>query len=191
MGDDYFVVDIETCPLDMEKYRALDEDSKTELLNPIDSKIVMIGVRYNKENKIFEGEEKQMLSEFWLFWREITKKIPVPKVVGFSNVGFDMPFLTARSFIHGVTIVPFTLKQVIDLRDKINAYRYGPTRGKLKEYAELLKLTVLDVDGSDVAELYASQDYDTLRKYLNNDLDITDAMYLRAVETKIVHINKY
>ena len=40
---DYFVIDIETCPLVLEDYELLDDESRLKLINPIDSKIIAIG----------------------------------------------------------------------------------------------------------------------------------------------------
>jgi len=188
----YLIVDIETCPLDLDKYLELSEEDRKKFLNPIDSKIIALGIRSGQENKIFLGEdEKEILEQFWLEWATIRKGSPFIPVVGFNINSFDLPFITARSFINNVVISPFTLKQIVDLRDKINAYRYGETRGKLKEYASLLDIEIMDVDGSDVAQLCKDKDYDTLKKYLSKDLEITDALYVRAVETNISKIDRW
>ena len=163
-----------------------------ELLNPIDSKIWALGIRHNEVNKLFYGHnEKEILTQFWSEWNLIMEKNAITGIVGFSINNFDIPFIIARSFIHGVKIRPFTLKQVIDLREKINAYRYGKTRGRLKEYAKLLGLPVLDVDGGDVASLYKNDNTEKLKEYLSNDLFITDELYKRALETDIIKINKW
>jgi len=192
MVNNYFVVDIETVPNDIEKYMSLDEESRKELLNPIDSKIVAIGIRSDGTNKIFIGEdEKRLLEDFWKEWGMLSRKNPMMKAVGFNILSFDIPFLTARSFIHNIRVVPFVLKNIIDLRDKINAYRYGKTRGKLKEYAELLNIETMGIDGSEIAPLWQEGKIDILKKYLENDLMITDSLYKRAVETNIININRW
>jgi len=187
----YVVIDIETCPNNLDAYFSLEEQQQKELINPIDSKIVAIGLRHNGKNNTYQGEEKQILEDFWRDLKEIMQKSPLTQLVGFSIIHFDMPFITARSFIHGVEIHPFLIKSIIDLREKINAYRYGKTRGKLKEYAELLGLTVLGVDGGDIAQLCKDNDHGTINKYLKNDLEITDSLYQRAVQTKIVDIKRW
>ncbi len=192
MEKHYFVVDIETCPVDLDRYLSLEEEERKEFLNPIDSKIVAIGIMYEGNNIIFQGDnEKEVLEKFWAEWTSIVKNHPFASVVGFNIIHFYLPFITARSFIHKVTISPFILKQVIDLRDKINAYKYGKTRGKLKEYAKFLGLKIMDVDGSDVAGLCKDNKIEKLKQYLANDLEITDGLYKRAVETKIISINRW
>jgi uncharacterized protein YprB with RNaseH-like and TPR domain len=188
----YLVVDIETCPIELDKYLTLNEEERKKYLNPIDSKIIALGIRSNKENKIFLSEnEKEILENFWIEWSTIRKGNPSIPVVGFNINNFDMPFIVARSFINNVVISPFTLKQIVDLRDKINAYKYGEARGKLKEYAKLLGIEILDVDGSDVAQLCKNKEYEKLGEYLCKDLEITDALYIRAVETNISKIDRW
>ncbi len=185
-----FIIDIETCPLDVVHARTLDEDERKRLINPVDSKIVAIGVRFaGKNTLIYNEDEKTMLTQFWSLWRELGQKnYPI---VGFNVASFDLPFLVTRSFIHNVPIVPFTLKQVLDVRDKISAHRYGKIRGKMKEFASLIGIEVLDVDGSDVMEIYARGEIDRLLEYLAKDLEITEALFLRAKSLGIVDISRW
>jgi uncharacterized protein len=191
MGEEYFVIDIETCPIDMDSYNKLDEEERKKLLNPIDSKIVAIGIRYNFENIIISRKnEKEILVSFWNKWKELKKNITI-KIVGFNVKNFDLPFIVSRSFIHNVSVSSFLLKDIIDIREKINAYRYGKTRGTLKDYAKLIGCKIMDVDGSDVFSLFCNKKYDEIDKYLANDLEITDKLYLRAKETNILHIDRW
>ena len=191
MFEDYFVVDIETCPSSFEGYDELDEEERTKLINPIDSKIVAIGVRRKNENKTFMGDEIEILKQFWEEWRRIKLENPNNVVVGFGINNFDLPFIVSRSFIHKVKIESFVLKLIIDLREKINVYRYGKTRGKLSDYGKLLKLNVLDIDGGDVAKLCRENNFEKLKEYLVNDLEITDEMFKRARELNILNINRW
>jgi len=192
MNENYFVMDIETCPINLEKYNELSDEEKLKLLNPIDSKIIAIGIRYNAKDSIFlDEDEKKVLEEFWAEWKAIKRDIPFASVVGFNINNFDLPIITARSLINNVVICPFTLKSIVDLRDKINAYRYGPTRGKLKEYAKLMNLHTEDINGSEVSRLCTKKNYELLSKYLATDLKITDELYKRVRDTKILEINKW
>jgi|TARA_Y100000310_G_scaffold38954_1_gene36510 DNA polymerase elongation subunit (family B) len=192
MYDDYFIVDIETCPINLDGYNDLEEEEKTKLINPIDSKIIALGIRYKNENKIFMNEnEKEILSEFWNEWNKIKKENPSNLIVGFNIVNFDIPFITSRSFIHNIKITPFILKLVIDLREKINAYRYGKTRGKLTDYGKFLGLDVLDIDGNKIAELCIEKNWDKIKEYLVKDLEITEELFKRAKETNILNISRW
>ena len=190
-GPDYFIVDIETYPINPEEYEKLDEEGKKKLLNPIDSKIVAIGIRYGNQDIIIQNEnEKQILEDFWTKWRTI-KKGRALNIVGFNIKDFDIPFIVTRSFIHNVIISPFTVKYLIDLREKVSAYRYGQTRGKLKEFGHFMGLDGLDTDGSDVFELYKKKDYEGIANYLKIDLSITDKMHKRIKDTRILEIERW
>ena len=111
--------------------------------------------------------------------------------MGFNVTNFDIPFIVARSFINNIEIVPFSLKSVLDVKEKINAYRYGKSRGKLEEYGRLIGVGVLNIDGSMVPRLFKDNDWETLKKYLLKDLEITDKLFERAKSTGIIHISKY
>ena len=188
----YFVVDIETCPLRLEGYSVLSDEDKRKLMNPVDSRIVAIGVRNAGSSRIFmEQDEKRMLESFWGEWRSIAKSSPGAYIVGFNISRFDLPFITARSFIHGVVISPFVLKSVVDVREKINAYKYGHYRGRLKEYAAMIGLSFPDMDGSRVADLCINGEWQKLKEYLESDLFITDKLYQRLRETNILYIQKW
>lgn len=181
------IVDIEVAPNDYKDYFEKTEEEKLKLLNPIDSKIIAIGIKQDNNYNILSGDEKLILK---LFWEELDKN-KSETIVGFNIKNFDVPFLTARSFINNIKITPFTIKNILDLRENINAFRYGQTRGKLKEYAELLGIETMEVDGSDVAKLYFNNELDTIKEYLKKDLDITEAVLKRAKETNITKIARW
>ncbi|MFH0862427.1 MAG: 3'-5' exonuclease [Candidatus Altiarchaeota archaeon] len=190
---DYFILDVETSPIDFEAYDTLSEEEKLKKLNPIDSRIVAIGIRYRGVDTIFSQEdEKELLDEFWLHWKTIIKGGNLIKVVGFNINNFDLPFIITRSYFHGVEISPFVLKDfIIDIRDKISAYRYGPCRGTLKDFGPCAGATVMDIDGSAVPKLYHEGKTEEIIKYLKNDLLMTDKVFQRIRDTKIVYIDRW
>jgi len=185
----YLVVDIETVPINAEAAMQLDDEEQKKLLNPIDSRIVAIGVRKDGVSTIWcEDDERAMLVNFWEAWKT---KGPNAPVVGFNIASFDIPFLVTRSFLLDVPVVPFSVKDVVDLREKLSAYRHGHSRGKLKEFAQLIGLSILDVDGSDVTRLWTEQRIKELVEYLNRDLEITDELYARAVRLHLTRIVRW
>lgn len=192
MDGNYFIVDIETCLVREQKESDLREEERKKRLNPVDSKIVAIGIRHNGKNALYiYEEEKKMLEEFWAEWKVLHKEHPGIKVVGFSLRNFDLPFVTMRSFILGVPIAPFLIKPTIDLREKISAYRYGPTRGKLRELAKLTGMQVADEDSSDVERWCKEKNYGKMQEYLGAALEITDALYRRARDTNVIFIERW
>lgn len=186
----YFILDIETCPIDIKAYEKLEEEERKKRLNPIDSKIVAIGLRHGEKNTfIIKGTERDILEKFWQAWKELWQ--PNTQVVGFNISSFDIPFLVTRSFVNNVRIVPFALKSVVDLREKINAYRHGRARGTLKDFAAAMGMPTLDVDGSNIIEFCQRDDKEALLEYLKHDLLITDAMYRRVKDTGIIDITRW
>ena len=189
---DYIVVDIETVPIDREMHGKQTEEERKKFLNPIDSRIVAIGMKRHAKEPIvlIGGDEAELLSGFW---KEIAKNKGTPtKIVGFNIKEFDIPFIVTRSFIKNVEIVPFLLKEIMEIREKLAAYKYGQTRGKLKEYAELLNIeTIGGMDGSHVAELYWKGETKKIEDYLKKDLEITEALYQRLMRLKIDKIERW
>ena len=191
-----FYFDVETCPQDKEKYLATtDDEERKKLLNPIDSRIVAIGIKQKGKEPVilldFE-DEKKMLEEFWEKLAHFKKEHAYGKIVGFNVKNFDLPFVVTRSFINNVKIVPFVLKDVVELREQLSAFKYGNVRGKLKEFAVLMGIEVIEgLEGDKVAELCWSEDKKTLGKYLRKDLEITEKVHERIVELNIDKIAKW
>ena len=192
MANQYMVVDILTSPNNPEQFFEMPEDERGELLNPIDSRIICAGIRFNEKNFVFTDEnERILLKKFWDVWKDITDKDRFTKIVGFNILSFDMPFITTRSFANEVNIVPFTLKNVIDLRDKVSAYKYGPRRGRLKEFGEMMGLETVDYEGEEVVKLWQEKNHSILYEIVENHLYITGEMYKRALKTRVVDISKF
>lgn len=196
---DYIVVDIETCPINLDGYEELKDSAKNKLINPIDSQIVAMGVKINGgKNHIgyigdkadtdynYYSSEAVMLRNFWTYWKDNAD------IVGFYVKDFDLPFIVTRSFINAVKIKPFNVKKdIIDLKENLNAFKYGAARGKLKEYAELIGMDIREEDGSMVAQWVIDGDMKTLCEYLAQDLEITDAVYQRCKYTGILDIVRW
>lgn len=191
---DYFYVDIETVPLDKAKYLSESEEARKKLLNPIDSRIIAVGVQKNGDPvQILEGEdEAKVLGDFWAMLAARPPGSGPARMVGFNIKDFDLPFLVTRSFLAGVKIHPFLLKDVVDVREQLSAFKYGPTRGKLKEYAALLGMSVLDdIDGSQVAERYWNGEMPKIVEYLRKDVELTRALHVRMIELRIAEIGRW
>lgn len=189
----YFYVDTETCPIDREEYLSRTEAERKKLLNPIDSKIIAIGAKCGEEKTLIlqSSDERQILLSFW---KEILsfKKSSLDKIVGFNIKDFDLPFIVTRSFIHGVPIVPFTLKDIVDLRELLSAFKYGPTRGKLKEFAQLIGMQIIDdMDGEKVPAAHWAGETQKIKEYLEKDLEITHAIHKRTIELRINEIQRW
>ncbi len=190
---DYFVVDIETCPLNKDAYLSA-ADERLKHLNPLDSRIIAIGIKRSDSSEpvlLLNENEKELLDDFWVELASFRKGNPSNKIIGFNIKNFDIPFLVTRSFILGVKIVPFFLKDLVEIREKIGAYKQGPQRGKLKEFGALLDFPSDEIDGSKIPELYWNGELERLKSYLKNDVVITEKLFQRLVETNIIEIDRW
>ena len=190
----FFCVDVETCPVDLEGALKMDEEERKKLLNPIDSKIVAIGVKEEGKEAVvlLDDSEAVMLREYWEKLAAFKKSFPYGKIVGFNLKNFDLPVLVTRSFIHNVKVVPFLLKEIVDLRESLSVFKYGHVRGKLKEYASFIGIKTMDgMDGSKVAEACKKGEYKKIGEYLKKDLEITEEIYKRAKSLRITEIQRW
>lgn len=192
----YLYVDIETVPVDKEKHLALDEEERKKLLNPIDSKIIAIGLKSTKDNSLVilqSDNEKEMLQQFWKIYDDFRANSPLTnKIVGFNIKQFDISFLVTRSFVNGVTVVPFILKEIIDVRDLLTCFKRGPTRGTLKEFGEIIGVVLVeDMDGSKVAETYWSGNIDLIKTYLAKDIELTEKVHNKVMELGLDKIREW
>ncbi|MFH0955146.1 MAG: ribonuclease H-like domain-containing protein [Candidatus Micrarchaeota archaeon] len=189
----YMIIDVETVPGNQGEYESLESDEqRKKLLNPIDSRIVAIGLKQGlKTTVLFKAPEKELLESFWNEIRLFKKQFPSGQLVGFNIKNFDLPFLVTRSFVNDVEIQPFLLKSVVDLREKLSAFKFGHVRGTLKEFGRFLGIKLSDMDGSMVAQKYWNKELDEIKNYLEKDLDITDAVYQRCKKTRIIEIERW
>jgi uncharacterized protein YprB with RNaseH-like and TPR domain len=123
--------------------------------------------------------------------KQFRKAHPAGRIVGFNIKDFDLPFLVTRSFMHEVEIMPFKLSEIIDLREKLAAYKFGHIRGKLKEFGEALGIEILEKDGSWIAEACFKGEFKKIGEYLEKDLEITHAVMERLIKTRIVEIERW
>ena len=190
----YFYFDIETCPINKEGYLSKDETERKKFMNPIDSKIIAIGIKQNGQEEVIiqSDNEKKMLEEFWAELSTFRKGDYSNKIVGFNVKDFDLPFIVTRSFINNVTIVPFLLKDIVDVRENLSAFRYGKVRGKLKEFASFIGIEIMeDIDGEKVATEYWAGNIEKIKKYLKKDLEITESIHQRIVNLRISEIQRW
>src|SRR3989344_1360217 len=102
----YMFLDIETTNFEInDEYvmRYLMDKKLTDAsrsLDPNYSKIIFIGLKLNNELKLLEGEEKNILNEFW----DIIKENNNAVIVTHNGYKFDVPFIIVRSIINNISI---------------------------------------------------------------------------------------
>ena len=195
----YLYLDIETCPIDKELYDSLeDEEAKLKLLNPIDSRVVAIGMKYSdsKDAIILQNsDEKKLLEEMWQTISKLRGNGTSLRIVGFNILNFDMPFIIARCFINKVSVLPISGNEIIDLRDLVSFFRTGKTRGGLKDFGKTMGIELDENDGSKIAGLCFQEDKEDGRrqiaKYLHKDIELTESMHKQIIELGIDKLRRY
>ncbi|MEM3609759.1 MAG: 3'-5' exonuclease, partial [Candidatus Anstonellales archaeon] len=121
---DYLVIDIETVPLiDYKTYERLEEEDKLRLINPIDSKLIALGILERTKKYIYlekDSSEEEMLKNFWKFIEDRLDSNNNLLVVGFNILQFDLPFLITRSFIKNVKVVKLSSKSICDIKERLS-----------------------------------------------------------------------
>lgn len=187
---EYFIIDVETVPQDLGGYLDCTEDERRGFLNPFDSRVIAAGIRADGENRIFTGDEKDILEEFWLEWSAVKQGDERVKVVGFNVKNFDLNMLVGRSFIRGATIRPFKLNEIVDLREKLSAYKWRG-KGTLRDYVLSSGLEPSKENGSKVAQWAKEGDMESIKKHLKDDLVMTEKIFERAKDLNILQIEKW
>ncbi len=195
----YLYLDIETCPISRQTYFSLsDEEARQKLLNPIDSRVVAIGLKYSDSKDtiiLLEDDEKNMLEGLWEVIGKLRGNSSGFRIVGFNILSFDMPFLITRCFINKVKVLPISGGEIIDLRDLVSFFRTGKTRGGLKDFGKAMGIELDENDGSKIAGLCFQEDREEgkrqIEKYLRKDIELTESMHRQVIELGIDKLKRY
>ena len=193
---------------DGEDYKRALDDIKNGLgFSPLTGEIVAIGiydpdkdqgvVYYQSpgtdEKEVKDGNmtfkpmtEKDMLSAFWQGARGYTE------FVSYNGRGFDAPFLSIRSAIHGIRPTrnllegryPYQQRDCrhVDLQDELTFYGATNRKGGLHLYARAFGIKSPKADGTsgdDVARLFREKKFLDIAKYNVGDLIATAELYKR------------
>ncbi len=195
----YLYLDIETCPIDKALYFFLeDEEAKLKLLNPIDSRVIAIGLKFSdsKDTIILQDDnEKKLLVDMWQTIAKLRGNGTSLRVVGFNILSFDMPFIITRCFVNKVKVLPISGNEIIDLRDAVSFFRTGKTRGGLKDFGKAMGIELDENAGSDISRLYFQDDREggkkQIDKYLRKDIELTESMHKQIIELGIDKLRRY
>ena len=186
----YAIFSIQTAPIQLQDFFELSEEEQMKKINPLDSRIISIGVLYKGNVSIFsKGPESDIIADFWSFFKNTISAST--QLVGFNAKQFEIPFIVTRSFILNVNVPPFSLKNILDLREHIHAFRFGQTRGKLREFGQVLGVPSKEIEAKDIVKLHFSKEQEKLSELLLYDITITQKILTRLVETGIIHISRF
>jgi DNA polymerase elongation subunit (family B) len=146
---------------------------------------------FEESNCKYEAlSERDMLAKFW----EIAKKYDT--FVTFNGRGFDVPFLWARSAVHGIRPTKNLMSnryltsqswgaKHIDLLDQLSFYGATRRKGSLHLWTRAFGIEspkAQGVTGDDVRMLYKEGKYKEIAKYNARDLVATLALYRKYRE---------
>lgn len=161
-------------------------DIETASLEPFtpEGRVTLIGIMSESDDVIFfaDPDETKLLQSFWDWTREHPQDI----LIGFNSLSFDYKYLVKRSIVCGVKpYLPFRFKN-FDLRNAIDENHYA--KGTLQEICMLIsgEHKYENLSGEDVIKLFHDGDYDTLKKYLTQDLLLTKILYTRLKECEVI-----
>ena len=171
-------------------------DTETTGLNPMDARLVAIGLNILHDDGVVEkvlitnDDEKQILEDFW-GW---IKFYNITKLVGF-NLDFDWQFLKLRSLYHRLKIRHFKKYDGrVDLRLILNSNKYQKGT-KLTDYCRFFGLDIEDDDfkGDAVPTLWKKyvedgdrEALEEIAKHLDKDIDRTLELYKILVECGLI-----
>lgn len=136
-------------------------------------RILVIGIMDGTGFNVFEGDEKQLLSDFW-GWLAIHQLDNGHQVIGFNIMDFDLPFIVRRSWKHNIQMPRIVRagrywnELIVDLMQLWACGNRQQTIG-LDRLAKYLGVGAKNGDGKDFAKLLAS-DRKAAMAYLENDL---------------------
>ncbi|MHA2011207.1 MAG: ribonuclease H-like domain-containing protein [Candidatus Helarchaeota archaeon] len=158
-------------------------DIETTGLDCFKDRVIAIGCRKENETFIFmKLDEEQMLSEFWTW----LNKQENWKLIGYNIISFDLHFLIHRSLKYGIKMINkrILLDKTVDIMTELNFFNKFR---KLQDYAKLLGINgkYNNYDGSKIPVLFEYYEYDEIRRYLEQDLEMTYYLWQKIKGSKI------
>lgn len=194
----YIFLDIETVPFEIEhedvKQYLMDKKISKEArsLNPLYAKIITIGMKTLNDLKIFSGEEKEILEQFW---NSIYKSLNTV-LVTFNGYKFDVPFIILRSIINNVK-VPFSINLNKWNMEKSNHFDLMLFFSQYENFINpnlriLGKMHGIDSDdkllGSDIERLYKEGKIEEIKKHCQSDVEVLEKLFLKFCKEHVDNV---
>lgn len=131
-------------------------------------------------------DEQTLLSAFWVAFTKMARQ--GVRIVTWNGRGYDLPVLVQRGLMHGINVSAYVgnpnymhryRDDHLDLMDWFSNYRASTPLSQNEMAAVLGVPGKLDVNGSEVAELYEAGDIETIRQYCTCDVATLALIYAR------------
>lgn len=181
---------------DIETY--VDKENPTSGLNPHMPESKVIAIAYNSYDtfvirtdlrektsptilKEWELGEKEILSDFFDFWKMRMDRDEHLKICGFNHTKFDAPYLSSRLIINDISD-PYEIHEYLYQRPHyIDLAQIGMiTSGRMakrkefynvgqKEINKFFGIPVKEASGKDVSRWYDREEYDKIEDYIKTE----------------------
>jgi predicted PolB exonuclease-like 3'-5' exonuclease len=213
---DFLVLDIETVPIKLEDKTVIDyliERNKMKLsLHPLFCKIIHIGLKWNEGSsintehlEIKDDNEASLLKEFWNFitkkgfsetlkcnkWGDFENPVNQSQIVTFNGDTFDIPIISLKSSIYGITnTVNINTKPYRDMKksNHFDCLRFiaGSDLGKMIKLeiacATLgIKVPEIKSHSESIKSLYNKGKFYLIKKKNEKDLILTMKLHLKLI----------
>lgn len=174
------------------------EENSGTGLNPHfdESKVLVIAYSYynsynpptesqiQKPTFLFEwviGSEKELLNNFFLFLKKVSKEDSFLKLVGFNHLAYDLPFLFSRMKINEIATekelfdLLFTNPRHIDLSQLAMAISEDTKRDEdfrcisQKKINSYFSIPIKQDTGADVSDFYYKKRFDLIERYCSEE----------------------
>lgn len=153
---------------------AKDKFIRDAALDATTGRVLAIGCKKDQSQSIYEGDEYDLLFNFWLL-----VKLEAESIVGHNIFNFDLPFIIRRSWILGVDFEMPKLDRGGKFVDTMKVW----TCGSYGEYIGLDRLAKClgiqgkstECSGADFARMWngTQEEREAAKRYLLDDLRVT------------------
>lgn len=128
-----------------------------------------------------KGGEKELLTDFYLFLKNISKEDSFLKIVGFNHLAYDLPFLFSRMSVNKIAPevelfdLLFTAPRHIDLSQLAMAITNDTKRDEdfrcisQKRINAYFDIPIKQDSGKDVSEFYYKKRFDLIERYCTEE----------------------
>lgn len=135
------------------------------------------GKKFDRPGTIWCKSEKELLTKFF---EMCTETCAGYHFIGKNYVTFDKPFITGRALAHDLGLIePFRVGMPRDVDDIFGFSFNNSQRGTLDAYAFGMGIDTKEFDGSQVRELYETDQTEKLYDYCHYDTQIVAEMVRR------------
>lgn len=155
-------------------------DLEASGLNIVTNKILTIQIKDGYGKKIWclrdFKSETELIRQFVNYYLDVSDKF----LIGYNVTNLDLPLMFRRMadedlprFFH-----KYNRGFVRDLAMILEFHKVK--RQKMREIAEMYNIEVRNVEDVDIPELYRKGDWDGITRYVENELDILEQLWLRV-----------